>query len=118
MKLKVFSVLDSKAGAFGTPFFMVNQAVALRAFEQSAQDETHMFCKHPSDFILYELGEFEDTTGLITSHPQTLHLAVASQFRVGSTPIPTTLLGAENEKRNETSVLRRSEGGNSKEHIR
>jgi len=62
MKMKVFSVFDSKASAYLQPFFMVTKGTAIRAFSDLVNDEKHQFGKHPEDFTLFELGEWEDMT--------------------------------------------------------
>lgn len=62
MKLKVFSVYDVKAQAYLPPFFLPRTEMATRVFADSANDSTHMFCKHPEDFSLFELGEWDGET--------------------------------------------------------
>lgn len=60
MILKIFSVYDSKVGAYLTPFFCRSTGEALRAFEQAAKDSSHNFCKYAEDFTLFEVGSFSD----------------------------------------------------------
>lgn len=62
-KIKMFTVYDVKAEAFLVPFFMRSTGEALRAFEAAVNDPSSAFCRHPGDFTLFELGEFEDNTG-------------------------------------------------------
>lgn len=78
MKLKVFSVLDAKVGSFAAPFFMRSSAEALRAFHVAASDRESMISKHPEDFSLYLIGEFDDDTGaLAPCTPENLGFAVS-----------------------------------------
>lgn len=65
MVLEIFSVYDSKAGAFLQPFFAQSKGSALRSFQDAACTQDHLFCKHASDFTLFHLGEFDDSTGRI-----------------------------------------------------
>ncbi len=65
MRQIIFTVLDTKAMAYLPPFFLPNEAVAKRVFGDMATDITHQFGKHPEDFTLYKLGEFEDCTAEI-----------------------------------------------------
>ncbi len=65
MKQKMFTVLDTKAMAYLPPFFLPNEAVAKRVFGDMATDQTHQFGKHPEDFSMYYLGEFEDMTSVV-----------------------------------------------------
>lgn len=76
MLLKIYSIKDSKAAAYGTPFFQPTRGLALRAFIDLSMDSQSMPAKHPSDFALFELGEFDQLTGMITySEPEFLGYA-------------------------------------------
>lgn len=66
MKIKFYAVYDKKALAYIMPFFMPNDGTAERAFFDTCNTEDHMFCKHPEDYSLYDIGSFEDTTGEVT----------------------------------------------------
>lgn len=66
-KLQIFSVFDKKAVAYLQPFYYQQKGQAIRAFEDSVNNPETAFNKHPEDFSLYLLGEFDDTTGEITS---------------------------------------------------
>lgn len=81
MILLACSVFDVKAGAFIQPFFLQNRAMAHRAFRDCALDETHMFCKHPNDYALYEVGEFDDATGEFRPYVPILHQGLAINFQ-------------------------------------
>lgn len=59
----VFSVYDKKAEAYMSPFTFNVQGQALRAFADSVNDGESMFCRHPDDFDLYELGKFDQESG-------------------------------------------------------
>lgn len=65
MKLKVFSVFDSKAAFFGNPFFDQREASAIRSFGDAVKSNDPMngFAKHPEDYSLFMLGEFDNETG-------------------------------------------------------
>jgi hypothetical protein len=63
----VYSVFDTKASAFLQPFHAINNAVACRMIADAVAEPNHMFNKHAADFVLFELGEFDDTTGIFTS---------------------------------------------------
>jgi hypothetical protein len=38
--------------------------------------------RHPDDFDLYDLGTYDDETGIITCHPAPVELAQAKQVKV------------------------------------
>lgn len=60
MILTIFSMRDEKAEAFVRPFFMPNLALAIRAIVSAGQEDTHPFALHPKDYILYELGTWDE----------------------------------------------------------
>lgn len=65
MKLKIFSVLDLKSDLFSSPFFSPTQASGVRAFSQACTDPASEFSKFPTDFELFQIGEWDDNTGEI-----------------------------------------------------
>lgn len=65
MRYKVLAVRDRAIDAFGQPFFSVSVGGAIRGFsdEVNRAGENNQLNKHPEDFDLYLLGEFDDATG-------------------------------------------------------
>lgn len=95
MKLKIFSVYDSKAKAFITPFFTATVDVALRSFGEAANDPNSMFARHPGDYTLMEIGDFLIDTGEIVPAPQQLNHGLALIFQNPmETPAPVDLMQA------------------------
>lgn len=66
-KMFIYTVHDTKAEAFLTPFFARNDAVAIRNFTAAIRDETHMFSRNAADYTLFKIGEFSEDVGAI--HP-------------------------------------------------
>lgn len=67
MILRMFSMYDEKAEAFIRPFFMPNVAMAQRVIIKAGSEMDHPFAQHPSDYILYELGTFDETGAEFTT---------------------------------------------------
>lgn len=69
MKMVICSVRDAKADAFGRPLFVQSVGIAIRSFTDEVNRESadNDMYKHSSDFALYELGSFEDSTGEINA---------------------------------------------------
>lgn len=63
MRLSVFTVFDVAVNAFLRPFFTRSKGEAIRSFTEAVGDPKSEFCKHPDDYILYELGTFDDIEG-------------------------------------------------------
>ncbi len=78
--LMVYSVFDSKVGAFLAPFFRVNRAVALRTFMSAVQEEGSDFNRYAGDYTLFELGEWDSLEGKWVPLEAKLNLGLASQF--------------------------------------
>lgn len=76
----LFTVWDSKAKTHCNPFTSVNQQTALRDFAQAANDSGTQIAKFPTDFTLFEVGEFDDETCTFNIHPAPVNLGMASQF--------------------------------------
>lgn len=64
MMLQAFSVFDKAVNAFMPPFFARSTGEAMRSFEELANDATTNVSKHPSDFVLFRIGEFNDSSGI------------------------------------------------------
>lgn len=80
MVLKVFSIFDEKASVFSQPFFSTHNGTALRSFSDLVGEPGNNVSKHPADFKLYLLGEFDDNSGVLLSKPQPEFLANATDF--------------------------------------
>lgn len=87
MITKMFSVYDSKAKAFGVPFAMQTVGAAVRAFSDLANDNQTLVCRHPSDFILYEIGSFDDHSSELFWLSPGVHLGMAADFVANKAPI-------------------------------
>ncbi len=110
MHYYMYSVFDSKAGAFLTPFFMSTEGMALRAVSDMVKDPKSMFHRHADDFSLYQMGEFEDTTGVIVAqHPQAILNLVSFQVQQGD--------GNGSTVSDVSQVLPGSEGRDSSEYV-
>lgn len=83
MKFKVFSVYDSKAEAFGTPIFFAAKGQATRAFDDQCNKPDSPMCMHPGDFTLFEIAEFDSSTGQITPLPTPQSLGTGVEYQRG-----------------------------------
>lgn len=67
MILKVYALTDLKAGNYSTPFFCASNGLAIRMFSDLVRDPKTTLSRHPDDFQLFCLGEFDDNSGELTS---------------------------------------------------
>lgn len=61
----IFTIYDEKAHAYLPPFVMHNDAMAIRVFGDCLNSNDHQFAKHPHDYSLYRVGEFDDSSGTV-----------------------------------------------------
>ena len=54
--------------------------MAIRTFSDCVQDSSHAFNRHPTDYTLFQIGEFDDNTGIITTHETKLILGNGLDF--------------------------------------
>lgn len=80
MITKVFSVYDSKASLWMNPFFMQANGQAIRAFSDEANDPKSQLGRHPTDFVLFCIGEFDDNTGQLVAFMPPTQLGMASDY--------------------------------------
>lgn len=65
MTLKVFAVRDRAIDAYGQPFFVPAVGLALRSFSDEVNRSGSPMNSHPDDYDLYEVGEWDDSTGTL-----------------------------------------------------
>lgn len=72
MRLFVMAIKDTASQTFATPFFPPAEQVAIRSVGDlvNAPDRGNQIANHPEDYELYELGFFDDNTGLIVSNAE------------------------------------------------
>jgi hypothetical protein len=80
----ICSVKDRAADAFGRPLFVPSVGLAIRSFSDEVNrvaDDNQMH-HHSDDFDLFELGTFDDNTGIIECHPQPKLLSLGKSVKV------------------------------------
>ena len=84
--MKCFSVFDTKANVFGVPFFALTVGVASRLFAELVADFQSTVNRYPADFSLYEIGDFNETSGLFIALDRPNHVCNACEF-VSNSPL-------------------------------
>lgn len=80
-KMSVFAVFDKKAERFLQPFFMVSAGEAMRAFQDLCTDQKTVMFRHPEDFKLVRLCEFDEKSGTFVGS-ELVTLSHASDFAI------------------------------------
>lgn len=78
MITKLFSIFDRKTGVFSPPQSFVNSNAASRAFgDEINSGGTGLIARHPEDYDLYYLGDFDDNQGFFVELISPVQLVVA-----------------------------------------
>lgn len=78
--LKAFSILDSKAAAYGRPMFFPTDAMAVRSLADAVADEKSDLARHAPDFSMYCVGSFDEASGQLTSLSAPVYVAKCLDF--------------------------------------
>ena len=77
---KIYAIKDQAIEAFSQPFFVQAQGQAVRMFMDESKNEQSQINRHPEDFELWYIGEFDEQTGQITAAANVERVARAIDF--------------------------------------
>lgn len=80
MILRVYSVFDSKVGAYLPPIYFRSKGEAIRSFSSAVAKEDHEFCRYAEDYTLFELGEWDDSDAKFKLHLTPIPVGKAIEF--------------------------------------
>lgn len=83
-KLQIFAIYDKKAQAYILPHFFRQKGEAIRRLEDvvnDVQDPHNQIARHPSDFVLAHVGEYDDRTGIVTGLASPVNIEEASNLK-------------------------------------
>lgn len=63
MRIHAYSLYDVKSLTYSPPFFAVSDGVAVRMLADLVSDLNTSVGRHPKDYTLYRVGEFDDANG-------------------------------------------------------
>ena len=75
MKTKLVAVFDKKTALFDNPFCVRHVGDAIREWDIVRKNSETKFGKNPEDFDLFQIGEYDDETGTLTTLSPHLHLS-------------------------------------------
>lgn len=83
--LKVVAVRDRAADLYRAPFFVPSVGTAIRAFSDhvNSKDDSDIV-KHPEDFDLYLLADFDDESGIFECLPTPRQIAIGKDVRLAA----------------------------------
>lgn len=70
MKVGIYAVYDQASGIYDGPVPQKTDNAAMRGFLDLAHNDQSVISKHPSDFSLWRIGTYDDSTGEIEVAPK------------------------------------------------
>lgn len=85
MRYKIVCVRDRAIDTFGQPVFVANLGGAIRSFgdevkRPSTEERPNQMNKHPEDFDLFYVGEFDDQTGVFDGLVRPEQIAIGKDY--------------------------------------
>lgn len=74
---KAYIIYDCKSESYSPPMLHLAVGDALRAFTQAANAQDNQIGLNPEDFSIFEIGEYDERTGIFTSYENRTHIANA-----------------------------------------
>lgn len=75
MLLNAYSLYDNKALTYSPPFYASAHGGAVRLVMDLASDTNTTVGRHPTDFVLYCVGQFNDATGSLLPYDAREHVS-------------------------------------------
>lgn len=91
MIMHAYAIYDRKALIYHMPYFAITNAVAVRTLSDAVSDPNSTFSRHPNDYVLYDVGEFDDSNGLFKPSSPIVHVIDAAALVAalqGEIPFP------------------------------
>ena len=81
---KVVAIYDAATQAYGRPIFVAALGQATRSFtdEVNSKEPTDL-ARHPGDFELYHLADFDDNSAQFLTNPEPIRLMRGSDVKEG-----------------------------------
>lgn len=65
MQFHAYTLHDNKSLTYSPPFFAVTDGAATRIVQDAANDMSTSLGRHPSDYVLYRIGSFDDSNAAL-----------------------------------------------------
>lgn len=77
MIINAYSVFDRKSLVYSPPFYSPTDGSATRAFSDAANDPQAPIGAHPVDYVLFQVGTYDDQKGLLAPISPLVHIVDA-----------------------------------------
>jgi len=83
-KHKIFCFKDEKSESYGPPMTEETQGIFIRKVQDALTEKQAIWAKHPHDFAIFELGNYDAQFGTIELHENKKCLGLVQDFKVQS----------------------------------
>lgn len=83
-KHKIFVLKDDKSRTFGPPIVEQTRGMLIRSIQEGLQQGQAIWAKHPQDFTLFEIGEYDVRSGNIELYESKSALGLVQDFKISS----------------------------------
>lgn len=81
---KIFCFKDEKSDSYGPLMTVENQGIFLRQVQEELPKGQAIWAKHPHDFSIFELGEYDVYSGKIVLHETKKCIGLVLDFKVNN----------------------------------
>lgn len=78
--MKLYIIYDSKSESYNNPFVQQARGQAIRTFSDLGKSNDTDIGKYPSDFTLFEIGDYDPHIGIIDLYSAKINLGLASEL--------------------------------------
>lgn len=78
MQLRAYAIYDRKSVAYHTPFFAAAEGAAIRSFSDLVNDKNTSVGRHPTDYVLFFIGVYDDQSGTMVPVAPIVHVIDAN----------------------------------------
>lgn len=84
MRINAYTLYDRKSLVYHNPFFALTDGAATRIVSDIVGDPNTSVGRHPNDYVLYRVGTYDDSLGLMLSESPIQHVIDANALvRIG-----------------------------------
>jgi len=82
--MKLFVLKDDKSTSYGAIITSPTTGMFLRDIQEGLQEGRAVWAKHPQDFSIFEVGEYDPTQGNVYMHESKKCLGLVQDFKTSS----------------------------------
>lgn len=91
MILNTYTIYDRKSLIYSPPFYAATDGAATRIFSDLVNDQNTSVGRHPTDYVLFQNGTFNDQNGQLLPFDVVSHVIDAAALVVEQQPLPFKL---------------------------